>query len=185
MYRQTLIQLIAPHPAMDVRRRSRLSVGSVSVPHRGLVRQRCGEGWQGYHRVTALHLVAAPAASAHPLRHFLVSCRNHISHNGVELPCQRRRVNPAALSCSCLSPHRRAAFCHRCCQKTSWHPWRVVSRANPLQIQIFRLHCGRGKCLFYACFASGKKSPGEFLFITFLFIYLFLLLFEFKSSQQL
>lgn len=52
-----------------------------------------------------------------PLRHFPVARRIHICHNHAELPCQRRRVNPAALSCSCLSVHRRAASCHHCSQK--------------------------------------------------------------------
>lgn len=121
-----------------------------------------GEGRQGYHRVTAFYLPPSPAAPPHTHTHFPVSCRNHISHNRAELPCQRRRVSPAAFvsllfvtSPSLQSPKKS--------KKLSLYRWRVVSRANPPnythththnQVRTFRSHSCGVKGFFYACFAS-------------------------------
>ncbi len=52
-----------------------------------------------------------------PLPLLPMPCQIHISYNRAESPCQQDCINPAALSCSCLSPHWDTASCHHYSQK--------------------------------------------------------------------
>lgn len=85
------------------------------VPHRGLVPQRCGEGWRGYRRVTAFYL--PPSFSycssnySSPPPYDISRCPAEFIYPIITPSCHVSGAVSTELTCSCLSPHRRADSC--------------------------------------------------------------------------